>query len=108
MRRSGKSRPWPLPDGASIALEKVDRIEIGLEGAWTQTAVVVWTRRDGFLGVEGIAQEPDRRPVLELVFPGGWLGIHCATGERPTYRLDENRLRAIVAAVESTIGTRAR
>ena len=95
-----------VPDWAnSITLSQVVRIDLGLEGDWSETVVCVWNPQDGFLGVPpAFPPHHDLRPALELYMPGGWIGIHCAVTVDGGYAVDEERLRKITECVDRARG----
>ena len=95
----------PLPDAlANIPLRGLRRIDLALEGAWSETVAPLWTPEGGFAGFSRApAPHPDRKPALELYFDEWWIGIHCWQRTDGRYVLDEERARAIVAWVEEAL-----
>ena len=83
-------------------LHAVLRIDIGLEGDWSNSVVTVWTREAGFTGFETVAAAHARfKPSLELYYDGGWIGLHCYQDDG-TNRFDEALAREIIARVEAS------
>jgi hypothetical protein len=88
----------------SAALSRVVRIDLGLEGAWSETVCCVWDPEHGFRGVPtGFAEHHELRPALELYMPEGRIGIHCALEIDETFAIDIERLRQIAQQVEQAV-----
>lgn len=61
-----------------IPLDNLFRIDVALEGDWSQTVVTIWTREKGLLGFSRITRSHSIfKPSLELYFENSWVGIHC-------------------------------
>ena len=92
---------------STCPLADLTRIDVGLEGDWNSTALPVWTREGGWLGLADVARAHDHfRPSLELYFTDGWIGLHCFRRKGSMYVLDEARLERIVRDVEGAIRRR--
>ncbi len=62
----------------AIPTNTVLRIDIGLEGDWSSTAVTVWTRDSGLLGFDEVTRSHAiNKPSLELYCGDSWLGTYC-------------------------------
>lgn len=84
-----------------IALNRLCRVDVGLEGDWSGTVVPVWTRADGFLGFDGVSRSHAfHRPSLELYFDDGWIGLRCCRHEGGEHVFDEGLARAVLDWVE--------
>ena len=93
---------------AACETSDVDRIDVGLEGSWSQSVCTVWNRRDGWLGMTGVTREhSDFKPSVELYFSDGWIGLHCFQRLENSYVLDDSRLEQIVSEVELVLRTSA-
>lgn len=74
----------------TISHEDILRIDLGLEGDWSNTVVTVWSRRQGLVGFShAIASHPNYKPSLEFYCRDSWLGIHCCVRKNGMYILDE-------------------
>lgn len=61
-----------------ISLPEIQRIDVALEGAWSQSVFTVWTRAAGFKSFsDQVLSHQIFKPSLELYFENYWLGIHC-------------------------------
>ena len=98
----GETAPPPilpawLPESV---LEHVRRIDLGVEGAWSQSVRCVWTREGTAAGtLEGLPAGPGLRPSLELYMDGGWVGVHCARREGGVQVLDADLAREWIRLV---------
>ena len=87
---------------AALPFEELLRIDVALEGAWSETVRPLWTPADGFLGLSQVpAPRPGLRPALELYFAGYWIGIHCHRVERGEYVFDPELAALLIAEVEA-------
>ena len=99
----------PLPDRlervlAALSYEALLRIDVALEGAWSETVGPLWTPADGFLGFSHVpAPRPGLRPALELYFAGYWVGIHCYRDEQGEYVLDRDLAALVIAEIEARV-----
>ena len=100
----------PTPEDAvpeslrSVPLDALTRIDVALEGAWSETVVEVWSRRGGRSGFGDVVRfHPTRPPSVELYFPGYWIGIHCFRVAPDGLEFDEPRAHAIIAYVEARL-----
>jgi hypothetical protein len=86
-------------------IDRVIRIDVGLEGNWSETVRQVWSRSTGFTGFEQVARSHSEfRPALELCLKGGWIGILCFQLRNGQNVLDETKARRLVEYVESCQG----
>ena len=84
----------------STTLAQVTRIDVGLEGAWSETVARVWDPEGGFVGLpDDLPVAPSLRPCLELYMVEGWIGIHCFRRVAGGYELDRDRALALIGAV---------
>ena len=92
----------PLPAAiAALSMQGIRRIDLALEGAWSETVRPIWTPDAGFLGFSAApAPHPTRRPAIELYFDGWWIGIHCHEKRNGLFVVDRERAMAIVVHVE--------
>ena len=61
-----------------ISLNKLKRIDVGLEGNWNSSVVTIWTRNEGLIdSCRFNESDTVYKPSLELYFEDGWIGIHC-------------------------------
>lgn len=61
-----------------INLQAILRVDYSMEGNWNHNLKVIWSKKEGFLGYEGINTAHEiHKPCVELYFDGYWLGIHC-------------------------------
>jgi GNAT superfamily N-acetyltransferase len=108
-------RPRSLPEGQPTAagagrvtrllagpgLENLLRIDLGLQGRWTQTATTIWTPADGFAGLPAHSRpDPRHPPAVELVFPDHWVGVRCAVPGPDGPRVDDQLIRGLIELVE--------
>ena len=88
----------------AIPTDNILRIDIGLEGDWSSTAVTVWTRDNGLLGFDEITRfHAINKPSLELYYGNFWLGIHCFQRDKKMNTFDEQLAREIVKFVEHNL-----
>jgi hypothetical protein len=84
-----------------ISLEKILRIDLGLEGDWSNTVVTVWSRYQGRLGFsKAFISHPNYKPSLELYFSDFWLGVHCFSHKDGMYLFDEVFATKLIEYVE--------
>jgi hypothetical protein len=84
-----------------ISLERLIRIDAGLEGDWSPTVVTVWSSDDGLVGFEAVAdRHPVFKPSLELYFDGAWIGVHCFRRVGDENVFDEELARDVIGYVE--------
>ena len=85
-----------------ISLDKIQRIDLALEGNWSPTVVTVWSREQGVIGfADAILTHPDNKPSLELYFEDSWLGIHCFNRIDGQNVFDEEFATRIIEYIES-------
>lgn len=90
---------------ASIPLQAIRRIDLGLEGDWSRTVVPVWSRQEGRLGFEDATRSHrEHRPSLELYFDGAWVGIHSFRRDGEMNVFDERFADEVIRWVESELG----
>ena len=86
-------------------VDQVIRIDVGLEGNWSETVRQVWSRSTGFTGFEQAPRcHSEYRPALELYLADGWIGIPCSRVSDGQNVLDEAKARRLVEYVESCQG----
>jgi hypothetical protein len=91
---------------AALPYDELLRIDVALEGAWSETVRPLWTPADGFLGLSQVpAPRPGSRPALELYFPGFWVGIHCYRDERGEFVFDPDLAALLIAEIEARVNT---
>ena len=91
---------------AALPFDELLRIDVALEGAWSEKVRPLWTPADGFLGLSQVpAPRPGLRPALELYFAGYWVGIHCYRDERGEYVFDPDLAALLIAEVEARVNT---
>ena len=87
-----------LLDSAPLAI--VRRIDIGLEGSWSDTVSTVWTRGSDTVTFERVpAENREFRHALELYYDGGWIGVHCWRQHADGFHFDERFARAVIERV---------
>jgi hypothetical protein len=80
-----------------VPIDRVIRIDVGLEGNWSETVRHVWTPETGFTGFEQVVRShPEYLPALELYFADGWIGIRCFRVSDGQNVLDEAKARQLV------------
>lgn len=88
-----------------VPVDRVIRIDVGLEGSWSETVRQVWSQSTGFTGFEQVARSHfEHRPALELCLAEGWIGIPCFRVSDGQNVLDEEKARRLVEYVESCQG----
>lgn len=93
----------------SVPLDRVIRIDVGLEGNWSETVRQVWSPSKGFTGFEQVPRcHSEYRPALELYLVDGWIGIQCFQVSDGQNVLDEPKARRLVELVESCTGPSSR
>ena len=86
----------------SVPVDRVIRIDVGLEGNWSETVRQVWSRSTGFTGFEQVPHcHSEYRPALELYLAEWWIGIPCFRVSDGQNVLDEAKARRLVEYVES-------
>ena len=89
--------PWLTPS----AMEHVVRIDVGLEGAWSESVRPVWDAERGPLPIPSeLPGGPGLVPSLELYFDGGWIGIHCYRRVDGAMALDREAVAEWVREIE--------
>ena len=90
---------------AACQLDDLTRIDLGLEGDWSESVQVAWTRDAGSQHVNRQRVEhPSFKPSLELYFKDGWIGLHCFRRVGDKNLLDEVLLEELIGLVETLIG----
>ena len=91
---------------SAVPLEKLMRIDVGLEGDWSPTVTTVWTRVDGRLGLSDVVREHELfKPSVELYFVGGWIGLHCCCRDGKVNVFDESLVERVIDDVEAAIAS---
>ena len=92
---------WLL--GAPI--DRVIRIDVGLEGNWSETVKPVWSPDTGFTGFDEVVRSHvEYRPALEFCLADEWIGIRCCQAQNGLNVLDEEKARRLIEFVESFEG----
>jgi hypothetical protein len=80
------------------------RIDLALEGAWSETVRALWTPASGVVDpVQAPAARPGCRPALELYFPTFWVGVPCWRLERGECTFDRELALIVIAEVERRV-----
>lgn len=94
-----------------IARAPVDQllsVDGGLEGAWTESARTLWSRHDGLSDATAFdLRDNASLPCLELMFPGGWIGVRCSVRQGDHNVLDQRLARTLIRSVEQRLAGRA-
>jgi len=94
---------------SGVPIDRVIRIDVGLEGSWSETVRQVWSPSTGFTGFEQAPRcHSEYRPALELYLADGWIGIPCYRVSDGQNVLDEAKARRLVELVESCAGPLSR
>lgn len=103
----GAAPPLPVELGAVLAaLPYADllRIDLALEGAWSETVRPLWTPGAGVVDqLQAPAARPGCRPALELYFPTFWVGVPCWRLERGECTFDRELALVVIAEVEKRV-----
>ena len=83
-----------------VSLAGLEWIDAGLEGAWSETARVIWRPGARAAELSGLPSHEAFVPAIELVFPGHWIGIRCARRIDGRNVFDEDSVCAIVETVQ--------
>ena len=96
------TQPASLPAWLDdVPAHKVVRIDVGLEGQWSETVTAVWSVADGFRGFDDVAKNhPTHRPAVELYLEDGWIGVPCSIESPDGQEFDEALARDLIAYVE--------
>ena len=90
---------------SAVPVDLVIRIDVGLEGNWSETVEPVWSRSVGFIGFQKVARShPQHRPAVELYLADGWIGIPCFRVSDGQNVLDEAKARLLIDYVASRQG----
>ncbi len=88
----------------SISLDGIKRIDVSLEGDWSDSVTTVWARNRGFPGFERVRRSHEKhRPSLEFYFDGSWVGVHCCNSENDHNVFNEKLARELLDFVESRL-----
>lgn len=88
-----------------LSLAGLQRIDAGLEGAWSETASPIWHAGRRGARLRDVPKSHARyRPSLELVFRQHWVGLHCYRPLDDRYVFDEDLARAVVRYVDLVLG----
>ena len=89
-----------------VPLHDLVRVDLALEGAWSETVRPVWTAAEGRLDLPGDElRHPRHRPALELYFDGDWIGLHCYGEVGGEFVFDRSRAEAILTYIEARRAT---
>lgn len=89
---------------SSVPIKDIRRIDVAMEGNWSQTVTSVWTKYAGFIGFEKVEKENARlKPSVELYFDDYWLGIHCYNKVGGKNVFDEKLAMDIIGLVEKAL-----
>ena len=84
-----------------LPLEKVEKIDAGIESKWNETVTTLWTRSDGFLGFDKLEKNSDNKHCVELHFDGGcWFGFLCSEKINDRYVFNEKLVLDIIQLVK--------
>ncbi len=84
-----------------VPVQKVIRIDVGLEGQWSETVTAVWSVADGFGGFDDVVKHhPRYRQAVELYLQDGWIGVPCSIESPDGHEFDEALARDLIACVE--------
>lgn len=98
-----------IPLLSACRLDDIARIDIGLEGDWSNTVQVVWTRNDGALSLEEpLLEHGSFKPSLELYFDNGWIGLHCFRRVGDKNVPDVALLKRVIGTVETALDAEAK
>lgn len=89
---------------AALPYADLLRIDLALEGAWSETVRPLWTRAAGIIdSVEAPAARPGCRPSVELYFPTFWVGVPCWRVEQGECTFDRELALLLLAEVERRV-----
>ena len=85
-----------------LPLEKVEKIDAGLEANWNATVTTLWTKNDGFLGFDKLEKEhSENKHCVELHFDNGcWFGFLCSDRINDKYVFNEKLVLEIIEMVK--------
>ena len=87
-----------------ISYDRLERIDLALEGDWNATVVTVWLKDSGLLGFEkSKIKHPEFKPSLELYFKDVWVGIHCYQTINGQNVFDKQKAEKIIAYIEKQL-----
>jgi len=88
----------------AIPTDNILRIDIGLEGDWSSTAVTVWTRENGLLGFDEVTRSHAiNKPSIEFYYGDSWLGIHCFQRNEKKNLFYEELARKLIQLIEFNV-----
>lgn len=83
------------------SLDSFQRIDVGLEGNWNPTVVILWTPDAGLIELSSVIKShPIFKPSLELYFKDSWLGVHCFDRINSENVFNENLAKEIIKYIE--------
>jgi hypothetical protein len=95
-----------LPILSSCNLDELKRIDVGLEGNWSPTVSVAWSRNDGSIALDHpVLEHSTFKPSLELYFDNGWIGFHCFRRIGDMNVLDDELLNRVIQKVEAMLAS---
>lgn len=87
-----------------INIDTIKRVDVALEGNWSNTVVTVWNANEGFIGFDkAIKSHRNLKPSIELYFTNTWIGIHCFRMEKNLNIFDEQYALNIINFIEEKI-----
>jgi hypothetical protein len=100
---AGMRVPSSLPQWLqSVPVDRVVRIDAGLEGQWSETVTAVWTPGPGDMGLSDVVRSHvEFQPALELYLDDCWIGIPCSVFQDGQHVLDEDKARQLIEYVAS-------
>jgi hypothetical protein len=110
--RTPTSTPSPVPQLpaelgpvlAALPYAELLRIDLALEGAWSETVRPLWTPAAGVVDqVHAPEARPGCRPALELYFPTFWVGMPCWRLEGGACTFDRELALLLIAEVEKRV-----
>jgi hypothetical protein len=95
--------PSSLPQWLrAVPVDRVVRIDAGLEGQWSETVTAVWTPKADVVDLSDVVHShPKYRPALELYLDDCWIGVPCSVFQGGEHRLDEEKARRLIEYVSS-------
>jgi hypothetical protein len=87
-----------------VNLDKIQRVDIALEGDWNNTVVTVWNTDEGLIGFDNVIKSHQSlKPSIELYLTDIWIGIHSFKTENNLHIFDEQYASDIIDFIEEKI-----